>query len=396
MAEQSRSAPRDLEEFVQALEQEPSRFGFFQALRRLETLNRDKPRIGTSRHPAEEPSIRFGQEVHMYSAPSTLAAYERPVPGKQRLAWLSVYFFGLLGPNGPLPLHLTELALAGLRAHGDGALSRFFNLFHHRMLSLFYRAWAINEPTVSFDRAQAVDERTAKLDRSEQEPFGTYLGALFGLGTPQLRDRDAFPDAARLHYAGLFAAQTRSASGLQCILSGYFGLPVAIEEFVPGWMMIPKPLRWQLGAALEGSVLGRSTVPGARVWSCQHKFRIRFGPLTRADYERFLPDRASLKRLVALVRFYVGDEMGWDVELILQRQEVPYWQLGACAQPSWTTPCSTPADTGEPEFAPSAGKANDAWHLQPAVRLGWTTWCASLPPRADAADLRFTPPGLPE
>jgi predicted component of type VI protein secretion system len=43
----------------------------------------------------------------MIFAPAELAAWW---PASGRPARLLVYFFGLLGPNGPLPLHLTEYA----------------------------------------------------------------------------------------------------------------------------------------------------------------------------------------------------------------------------------------------------------------------------------------------
>jgi type VI secretion system protein ImpH len=257
---------------------------------------------------------------------------------------LTSYFFGLLGPSGPMPLHITEFARERLRHHFDPTLTRFFDLFNHRMLSLMYRAWAINEPTVSFDRP-------------EDDPFGSYLGSTFGLGMPQLRQRDAFPDAARLHYAGLFAAQTRHASGLKSILSGYFGLRVEIQEFVPGWMRLPDELKWKLGASPDSGVLGSSAAPGGRVWSCQHKFRIIFGPLKLAEYERLLPGGDSLARLVPLVRFYVGDEMTWDIKLILKREEIPRMKLGSSA------------------------------------RLGWTTWGNTGPAERDAEDLALNPLG---
>ncbi|GGF11196.1 hypothetical protein GCM10011611_16050 [Aliidongia dinghuensis] len=326
---------------MQALAEKPYRFGFFQALRRLENLYADRPRIGTSEHAAEDP-VRLAQEAHLVAAPATLAAFEPGSPGG--LPRLTSYFFGLFGPQGPLPLHLTEFARERQRHHGDPTMVRFMDLFHHRMLSLMYRAWAINEPTVSFDRPG-------------DDPFGRYLGATFGLGMGELRDRDELPDAVRLHYAGLFAAQTRPAAGLQTILAGYFGLPVAIEEFVPGWMKLPDELRWHLGSTPDSGTLSQSAAPGARVWSCQHKFRIVFGPLSLEEYERLLPGGESLARLVPLVRFYMGDELTWDIKLILRREEIPRFELGG------------------------------------RNRLGWTSWGLSSPPTRDAQDLELNPLG---
>jgi type VI secretion system protein ImpH len=331
-------------ELLQALAEKPHSFDFFQALRRLENLYSDKPRIGTSSHAAEDP-VRLAQEAHLVSAPSTLAAFEPGAGGA--LPRLTSYFFGLLGPNGPLPLHLTEFVRERHWHHADPTMGRFLDLFHHRMLSLFYRAWAINEPTVSFDRP-------------DEDSFGRYLGALFGLGMPNLRRRDRFPDEARLHYAGLFAAQTRHAAGLESVLAGYFGMPVRIEQFQPAWMHLPEELQWRLGSSPDSGILGQTTTPGARVWGCHQKFRICFGPLSLAEYERLLPGGDSMMRLVPLVRFYAGDELTWDVNLILKREEIPRLQLGRTA------------------------------------RLGWTSWGQLRPPEHDADDLKLNPLGAIE
>ena len=138
MADQARTATRTLD-LVRELERDPYRFSFFQALRRLEAENRDRPRLGESTRAAEDP-IRLGQKPSMAFASSPLAAFERGKEG--RADRLDVLFFGLFGPNGPLPNHLTEYAHDRIRNAKDTTFSRFADLFHHRMLSLFYRAWA--------------------------------------------------------------------------------------------------------------------------------------------------------------------------------------------------------------------------------------------------------------
>ena len=144
------------------------RFGFFQALRLIECLYRDAPRLGMSRRPGEDP-VRLGQDTSMSFESASLSAFEPKTEGRTHR--LLVRLFGLLGPNGPLPLHLTEYAQERLRKHKDPSFVRFLDIFHHRMLSLFYRAWANNEPTVSFDRP-------------ESDRFADYVGSLEGIGMP--------------------------------------------------------------------------------------------------------------------------------------------------------------------------------------------------------------------
>ena len=151
---------------------------------------------------------------------------------------LAVRFFGLLGPNGPLPLHLTEYALKRLRyrqgSHHDRTFAWFLDIFHHRMLSLFYRAWANNEPTVSFDRP-------------ESDRFADYVGSLAGLGMPSLRERDDISDLTKLYYCGWLSSQTKPAEGLQAMLADYFKLQVCIEEFIGEWMTLPEEHLCRIG-----------------------------------------------------------------------------------------------------------------------------------------------------
>ncbi len=299
----------------------PHEFGFWQAMRRLEARYRARPRFGRSARPAED-AVRLAQEPSVVFAPATLAAWEPPQDG--RVARLLVHFFGLFGPDGPLPLHLTEYARDRRRNYRDPTLQRFADLFHHRALSLFWRAWADSRPTVSFDRP-------------EEDRFATYMGALIGFGMASLRNRDAMPDLTKLHFAGHLSNQTRHAEGLGSILSAFFTMPVHVECFVGAWLAMPEADRTRLGETPLTGAVGRTALVGGRVWSRQHKFRIVFGPLSMADYQRLLPGGQSFRRLIPIVRNYAGDTLVWDVNLILKRDEVPPTMLGRQGRMGWTT-----------------------------------------------------------
>jgi len=334
MAANHRPAP-DLVALVSALQREPFRFDFLHTLRRLECLHRGKPRLGRSGRAADDP-VRLGQEPATSFAPATIASVG--AASGHRPERILVHFLGLLGPNGPLPLHLTEYARDRLRNAGDPTFARFLDVFNHRMLVLFYRAWAQAQPASSFDRP-------------EDDRFGAYVGAFFGIALPAYRHRDAMPDLAKLHFAGHLSNQTRHPDGLRAILADFLKLPVGIEEFVGGWLPIPTDCHWRLGESPETGTLGVNATVGSRVWDRQCKFRVRIGPIGLRDYERLLPGGQSLSRVVAVVRNYVGDQLGWDLNLILKQAEVPPVRLGA------------------------------------AGRLGWTTWLTSRPLERDGDDL---------
>jgi type VI secretion system protein ImpH len=303
MGAEDRPPTRDLT-WLERLARDPGGFDFHAALRRFEATFAEGPRLGAAAHPAEEP-VRLGQLPSLAFEPSSLFAHQAgDDSGAFPVATIFVSFLGLWGPNGPLPAHLTEYARERLRNAGDRTLSRFADLFHHRMLLLFHRAWAMAQPA-------------AGLDRPGDDRFAKYVGATMGLALPSVRDRDALPDRDKLFYAGRFSAAPRSAEGLADIVGGRFRLPARVEPFIGQWLEIPASARWRLGGSPETSALGRTAVLGRRVWTRTQKFRIVLGPMPPERLRDFLPGRPALSELVALVRLYTNDEWDWDVQLSL-------------------------------------------------------------------------------
>lgn len=302
--------------YFHALAERPYDFDFFQALRHIECLFADKPRIGQALRPGDE-AIRLGQDTSLAFAPAALASFAPATEAAP--ARLDVNFFGMLGPNGPLPLHLTEYARERQIHAGDATFKRFLDIFHHRFIEMFYRAWAQAQPT-------------ANLDRPAQDRFAVYVGALMGLAGERMRRRDAISDYAKLHYVTALASQVRNRDGLAAVLADYFGVPVRVEEFVGHWMELPRRERTRLGAADDGAVLGRGAVLGANVWDRQSKIRLWLGPMRLTQYEEFLPGGPAWPRLVAWLRHYLYFELEWDVQLLLIQSEIPKAALGRCVR----------------------------------------------------------------
>lgn len=305
---------------------EPWRFDFFHAMRWIENQFRDKPRFGTARRPVDEP-VRLGQAADLSFAPSALHAVA-PATAKSKPR-IDVRFFGLFGPNGPLPYHLTEYARHRLLHHGDASFARFADMFHHRLLLLFYRAWAQAQPTVGLDRPQ--DDR-----------FAAYVGSLIGIGEPELTGRDAAPDHVKLHFSGILSRQVRNADGLASLLSGFLRRRVTVEQFVGAWLELPRSERTRIGGARSrrsnaSAALGGGAVLGGMVWDRQHNFRIHIGRLDHATFESLLPQGAALPAVTALVEQYVGVELGWDLQLGLQAVEVRPVRLGRQGRLGWTS-----------------------------------------------------------
>jgi type VI secretion system protein ImpH len=320
MATKNRPPSHDLT-WLERLERDPGGFDFHVALRRFETSSPDMPRLGEAVRPTDEP-LRVGQTPSSSFEPTAIADFVPEAEGAQ--ARLLVSFLGLWGPHGPLPSHLTEYASDRARHSLDHTLTRFVDIFHHRMLLIFHRAWAKTQPTVG-------------MDRRGSDRFAAYVGAFVGIGMQSALGRDRFPDRAKLFYAGRFAGATRNAEGLAEIVGDYFQLPTAIEEFIGEWLVLPADGRWELGVSPATGSLGRTAVLGGRVWSRSQKFRIVMGPLSRAEFERMLPNSEAVATLSALVRFYAGDEWEWDLRLVLSADATEPMRLARGSRLGWTT-----------------------------------------------------------
>lgn len=318
MAGPDRKTPDSL---MDELAQRPFAFDFFQAVRLLENRRTDLPRVGCSLSPAQDP-VRFGQKPSLTFAPSTLEAFEPG--GAEAGARLFVRFFGLLGPNAPLPPHLTEYAHERELHYGDRTFAAFLNVFHHRLISFFYRSWAANQKTVD-------------LDRSDDPRFALFIGSVCGLAGKGLQNRDAIQDWAKLYFAGRLACQTRSAEGLEAILQEYFEIPSELQTFVGHWMDLPPDSLCELGKTPQTGSLGVNTILGSRFYEGQLKFRLRLGPLKFKDYERLLPYGAAFERLCQWVLNYCGEHYFWDAQLVLEAGEVPGTQLGRAGNLGWTS-----------------------------------------------------------
>lgn len=311
---------------VDVLQEEPWKYGLFQAMRFFEALSPDMPRLGESPSPRGEP-VKLAQYISLAFAPSSVAKVSLSTSGKPRI---EQYVYGLLGVNGPMPIHLTEYTRERILHHRDVTLSRFLDLFNNRLTLLFYRAWAQAQPVIS-------------LDRPDDSRFSKYLGTLFGASGESSKNKDALPDYAKYFFAGRLSNQTRNAEGLSNWIRDYFRIQAQVLVYQAHWMTLPKSLRSRLGQR-ETSCLGQGAVLGASVWDVQHRFRIRLGPLNWQQFRGFLPSERGMARLTAMVRNYAGLELKWDVQICLTQKEVPRLhldqatreqQIGRLGRSSW-------------------------------------------------------------
>lgn len=286
---------------------EPFAFEFFQAVRLLEKVRRERKAVGAGALPHEE-IVRFRSRIG-FDFPSSeiheINEVTDDTNGETRFEML-VNFMGMAGVSGVLPAHYTELVLDRIR-HRDTTLWAFLDIFTHRAVSLFYRAWAKYRFPLAYERGE--------------EDFTGYLFDVVGLGTKGIRGRMDLDDESLLPYGGLIAQKPHSQNALENIISDHFQITAKIEQFFGQWLQLGVEDVTRLGE--ENSNLGESAIIGTHVWDQQSKFRVRLGPMNFKKFQAFLPNGTANKALRSIVRFMVGDEMDLDVQLVLEAAQVP-------------------------------------------------------------------------
>jgi type VI secretion system protein ImpH len=294
-----------------ALRDHPQKFEFFQAVRLLERLQADREPVGWFAKPEREVAS-FGVNNSLIFPPSQIHSLDW-TPGKKPR--LIVNFMGLTGNIGILPYAYTEYIIERMRAK-DRTIEAFFDIFNHRMISLFYQAWEKYRFAVAYERNQ-------------RDRFSKHVMALIGLGTEGLQNRQPVPDQSLLFYAGLLSMQARSGVALEQLVADYFNVPVKVEQFVGAWY--PIKVREQCRFEDNDSIstqLGFGVIVGDAVWDQQVRVRIKIGPLPVARYLDFLPSGKAYNALRAVTDFYGRGDVEFEVQLFLKQDDVPHCYMG--------------------------------------------------------------------
>ena len=300
-----------LEQFRKLLEQEPFRVEFFQAVRMLERMESDRDPVGYFVAPSGE-TLRFSALASLNFPPSQLYDIQR-LPSGQLL--MTVQFMGLCAAVSSLPVTYTELVLARNREK-DHAIADFFDLFNHRMISLFYRGWQKYRFFIGYEKGGA-------------DMLSPRLMDFLGLGTEGLSGRSGMGDRASLNYVALLGRHTRTAGSLKRLLEDYFEVPVTIHQFAGTWRSIPPENRTCFtGAGCASERLGFGVIAGEEVWDHHGRIGVALGPMSFEQYSSFLPGRDGHRALAAWLRFYSNGGYETEVKLILHRDEAPDCQLG--------------------------------------------------------------------
>lgn len=316
-------------------------FDFFQAVRLL-TLLHEERHPGASSVPPDV--VRFRAHNSLAFPASAIASLENEDGGPPCMA---VTFLGMTGPKGALPVAYTEIAI-DRECFGDRSFAEFLDIFNHRLIRLFFEAWKKHHFVIGYEQP-----------RRDLGPdaFTSYLFDLIGMGTGGLRGHLPIADMGLLPYAGLLAQRPHSADALRALLHDYFKVSVRIEQLLGKWHRLEPDELCSLGSPEPSSQLGGGSIAGDAVWSRQALVRIVLGPLTAREFRSFLPNGESFGPAAALIRWFLGSTLEFEIQPTLRSDEVP--------------PCRLGDETSD------------------GSRLGWSAWLKTEPFWHDATDAVF-------
>ncbi|MDR0556809.1 MAG: type VI secretion system baseplate subunit TssG [Treponema sp.] len=285
----------------------PDFWGF---VRRLEKNAPDRPRLGYAKHPAEE-NVRFGQMPYLYFPATDIAEV---VEGKKSgvEAALFTYFFGLLGVNGPMPLEFTHYVHQRSYNYYDQTWRRFLDIIHHRMHVFFYRAFAQNEQSISFDRPG-------------DDPVRDIVKSFAGL--PPHMGFDPVSESAVLSYAENFSFMARNRSGLEDTLRCMLKTGVRVKDFIAAPYDLDLDHRAVLGNPATAT-LGLNMQIGRSCLCVTRRVEIEIGPIGFDFYQSLMTPSGGFEVLCRVINLYMDRPLDYTFVVQLERGAVPPARLG--------------------------------------------------------------------
>lgn len=320
---------------VKKLLTNPQQFNFFQAVLLWEKFFNEEFPIGHNHDPNQEmlrfrvtPSLSFPASAievmriteHVQNDhPPNNYVWDglKPSRTNDNQIELFINFLGLIGASGALPNHYTELLMQRLNAK-DNTLLDFLDIFHHRTVSLFYRAWKKYRFYLSYQHTK---------NQPSIDNFNMILKCILGNSLPKTNHCHLIHDEALIFYCGLMQ-QPRSAINLARLLQSYFDLPLTIEPLVGSWSHLPLTDCSRIGKKNNYyHSLGQNTILGKKIWDTTQKFHIIIGEISYHEFKRLLPTGDKLRPLTELTRYYIGINLNFEIKLLLKPNEIPSLQL---------------------------------------------------------------------
>ena len=283
---------------------------FWAFVRAMENARPSNPRLGKAKNPLDE-NVRFGQQPYLHFPPTDIAEIIEGGRAAGVDATIILYFFGLLGVNGPMPLEFTNYVFRRSHNHFDNTWRRFLDIIHHRFVTLYYRSYAAGQQAMSFDR-------------KDDDPLSFIIKSLAGFSTAgSTPDRE---EMLILRSVAQLSCASKNRAGLEDMLRRLFKFNLAVRDFIPSSGDIPAENRAVLGK--KNATLGLDAQIGSAYLSITGKFEIQIGPLSFDEYRSFMLDRNGARLLIEAVSLYLDRPMDYSVVFTVRTHTIPLAQLG--------------------------------------------------------------------
>ncbi len=306
------STQRKYDALVAILEREGSRFWFFQAVQLLHRLIPNTTPVGELGPPAAEP-VRFRHDPSLVFHAADVDAIQLKQGNGAIRAVMTTTFLGLTGASSPMATVFAEDVLRA-EAADETSLRGFYDLFHHRIVSLFFRTWKKYRFSAGF-----------RVDLGD--PFSRRMLSFVGFDVAGAIPRRGLEPLEVLALAPMVATRTRPARTLQLVLERV--LPdtrIEVVPFVLRRVQIRDDDRCLLGK--QNNVLGVDFTIGRTVADRSGRFRVVVGPVDYAAFEALMPGGPQHVRLRDVILQFAPAHLEPELELVLATDQAPRFQLG--------------------------------------------------------------------
>lgn len=284
-----------------------TRLDFFSAVHLLHRLKQGSAPSGMLGPYWDEP-LRFRHSPTLQFHAGDIQGIEVEESGQ---VVLTSTFLGLYGAASPLAIHFSEDVIAAENAD-ETSLREFYDLFHHRLLGLFYRSWKKYRLHSVF-RLAGDDEASKR------------LVCFVGVDGHGGQAETGLSRLELLELAPLLAMRARPPRVLILALKRLMpGMTVTIEQFVQRRARIETEDRFTLGR--RSNVLGREATLGAHVLDRSARFRVIFGPVSYDVCETLMPGGARYPILRRVIEQFTRGTLEAEVDVILSQDS----ELGYC------------------------------------------------------------------
>lgn len=289
---------------VEALIEQPTAFEFIQATRLLRHAE----------HPSNKNEGYWAKKFKFHSSLNLNFpnAEIETLKLDGEYVYLTNLVIGLTGIQGTLPYSYTNKIKQSPRLQRNETV-HFLGLFNHKLTAQYVDASLAYHLPVRYE----IEQENHYLD---------ILHALNGYVSSQ-HDQPQLDDYFA-EFSGLMQGQNNTAHALKTMLSCIFKQTFNIKEFIEEKFNLAHEQRTTLGG-INASLLGINTFCGESMRQIGGKIEIEVGPLSHAEYLKFLPEQTNSKKLKQLLTTWVSPTLLIDLRIILRKEEIKPTCLGS-------------------------------------------------------------------